>query len=579
MLQPWPGCSNIPEFYDIPPLERVKRWVQDCLTNHEKCNRRPQESINRSSRPRRILGLADNRVVLCLSEEIQEPFNYLTLSHMWGAFPEKQLRLVLSRVEEMQVQVHEDEMPEIYKTAIKLTRDLGYQYLWIDSLCIIQDSEDDWVSEAANMAEIYSHGICNLSFLIPPEAGNGQLWSDPRAYSPCILRPASSPQDTLIIRPYPPPDFASDRHPEASLYWNWLDSSQWPLFSRAWAFQEQFLCRRTIYYRHHHLAWECAAEFSDETLGWIPRPEKSRNSKYREQISEVLFKDETAIFAFEFERLPQHGSRESSDIWLNLVLEYRARHLTFREDRVMALAGVARRFSSVHRLRYLAGMYLQHMPYSLLWRISEIASLKVEPAMLERPMPNLPSWSWFSVPIFQVDRFVPAPRVTKEKHKDRLIAKVKCHQWGDELINTVPGRGFYDFSDLSITLLAVSLAATLQVAQTCADAEPATVDRSIVCPDLSVHCSRFYPDAVATVDAIKRSAVDVRLAILRISWYFEVEGLVLVPGSRDGTWKRLGYWNALFKRGLRWSPSLAPQEDEDVLRRLGDREKQELILV
>jgi len=38
-----------------------------------------------------------------------------------------------------------------FKDAITVTRHLGFQYIWIDSLCIIQDSFDDWDKESAQM--------------------------------------------------------------------------------------------------------------------------------------------------------------------------------------------------------------------------------------------------------------------------------------------------------------------------------------------------------------------------------------------------------------------------------------------
>lgn len=224
--------------------------MQECLINHPRCNRGVDQTIDTSSRPRRLLGLADGRVVLRLSENISKPLAYLTLSHTWGALPEAQLRLTLSCLEEMQNGISWHRVPNIYKMAIRLTLDLGYQYLWVDSLCIIQDSPADWEHEAAKMADIYRNGVCNVSFLFPPETGDDYLWSDPRVFSSCILREADFSIAGVFIRPVP--------HHEVlkSTYWKWLDSTEWPLFTRAWAFQEHFLYRRMILYGHHHLAWE-----------------------------------------------------------------------------------------------------------------------------------------------------------------------------------------------------------------------------------------------------------------------------------------------------------------------------------
>jgi hypothetical protein len=103
--------------------------MQDCLTNHRRCNRGADQTIDRSSHPRRLLDLTDGKVILRLCETIPEPFAYLTLSHMWGAHPDAQLRLTSSRLEEMQDGIPQHEIPNMYKTAIKFTRNLGYRYL------------------------------------------------------------------------------------------------------------------------------------------------------------------------------------------------------------------------------------------------------------------------------------------------------------------------------------------------------------------------------------------------------------------------------------------------------------------
>lgn len=48
------------------------------------------------------------------------------------------------------------ELPKTFQEAIALTRKLGVRYLWIDSLCIIQDDHHGWEVESAKMATIYS---------------------------------------------------------------------------------------------------------------------------------------------------------------------------------------------------------------------------------------------------------------------------------------------------------------------------------------------------------------------------------------------------------------------------------------
>jgi hypothetical protein len=88
-------------------------------------------------------------------------------------------------------------MSSIYKEAVRITSHLGYQYLWIDSLCLIQDSPSDWEKEAASMAAVYGNSTCNIAFSLPPEIRYGRDREDPRALGACILRPATASIDGI----------------------------------------------------------------------------------------------------------------------------------------------------------------------------------------------------------------------------------------------------------------------------------------------------------------------------------------------------------------------------------------------
>jgi hypothetical protein len=58
---------------------------------------------------------------------------YLALSHMWGTDCKQQLRLVLSRLDEFQKNIPWTELPFIFKEAIRIARQVGYNHIWIDS--------------------------------------------------------------------------------------------------------------------------------------------------------------------------------------------------------------------------------------------------------------------------------------------------------------------------------------------------------------------------------------------------------------------------------------------------------------
>ena len=135
-------------------------WLENCLTNHPQCNYRGDKGQRSPSRlidvgdanglspPRiRSLGLAS--------------VPYMTLSHRWGT--DEQIVLTNASLPDMSERIDVAKLSQTYQDAISITRSLGFRYLWIDSLCIIQDSMLDWQTEAAKMGDIFKFSICTIA--------------------------------------------------------------------------------------------------------------------------------------------------------------------------------------------------------------------------------------------------------------------------------------------------------------------------------------------------------------------------------------------------------------------------------
>jgi hypothetical protein len=102
-----------------------------------------------------------SRVRLFQPESGLDPINYLTLSHRWGT--QILFTLTTLNIREMGRQIPLRHLSITFRGAIEITRRLGIRCLWIDSLCIIQDSPQDWRSESARMGDVYKFAYCNLS--------------------------------------------------------------------------------------------------------------------------------------------------------------------------------------------------------------------------------------------------------------------------------------------------------------------------------------------------------------------------------------------------------------------------------
>lgn len=93
--------------------------------------------------------------------------DYITLSYCWGV-PGRDVpppRTTRDTYGSMTKGIEWSDVPTLFQDAILLTRALGCRYLWADSLCIVQDDEQDWIEQSATMADVYSHGYITL----PPQ--------------------------------------------------------------------------------------------------------------------------------------------------------------------------------------------------------------------------------------------------------------------------------------------------------------------------------------------------------------------------------------------------------------------------
>jgi hypothetical protein len=204
--------------------------MQTCVSNHPNCSQFQRESTNTSDRPSRILEIDGDRLKLRNHDITQEQYTYLTLSHMWGSDPAHQLVLKEANLTQYQGGIPFETLPAIYKEAVTMTRLLGYKYLWIDSLCIIQDSPSDWESEASRMASTYGNALCNLACILPPDDFHPEWRLDPRAYIPCVIRPTTTETSGL----YAIPENIYSRSFSQGFACKWHRPVDWPLSSRAW---------------------------------------------------------------------------------------------------------------------------------------------------------------------------------------------------------------------------------------------------------------------------------------------------------------------------------------------------------
>ena len=475
------------------------------------------------------------------------------------------------------------ELPHIFREAVRITRHLGFQYLWIDSLCIIQDSSLDWETEASMMSTVYSDAICNIAFLFPPGEESPRHRDDPRTITPCIVRRATSEVCGSYIVP-----IRYSLVDDEPVYDDWFLATTWPWSTRAWTFQEHILSPRTIFYGHQNIMWECTETFCDELLGiWVPNMIIKLRS-YREKTLRQRFLSGS--------HRPSSSSSPISaylEPWQDLIHDYRSRELTNPSDRNIAFAGVAEAFQREHRLTYLAGSWAESLPFDILWytrhnRFWIDIKMNARTSYTEAPIQEsvaaiVPSWSWFSQPIFWPGIDV-SYGVSAVPSKEYLVcmAKLRHFHWPGRILNQIPPTSFHDFAGLSITL-------ELATYKICCghSRSPITVDQpnshradfhaqlvcflgkaSEVC-DHGVRSSRkpavsidFLLDSLEVTEYLPET-VHFAVIVEKVASFLadtssghsiiveescRLHGLELAPGEQEGTWKRIGYWEAHLSR-------------------------------
>lgn len=270
-------------------------------------------------------------------------------------------------------------LPQTFQDAIVTTRNLGFRYVWIDALCIIQDSGEDKIKEIGKMGDVYNDSTLTIAVVCATTVAEGFL----KAKVPKSVRlPYRCPDGTLGSVQVSP-------RKESDL---WDES----LYTRAWCLQENLLSPRLLLYTDTEVIWQCQSSP-------MRRPKTNHVSYVREDPN---------LGKSPFSRLPgnvlkpvvytdsaQDVQKDLSDaeryqIWSSLVSNYTKRNLTVASDRLPALSGIAQKFEVAWKDRYLAGIWERQLLPSLAWRRSMDVTQPYYPALTEY---RAPSWSWASI--------------------------------------------------------------------------------------------------------------------------------------------------------------------------------------
>ncbi|KAK0750666.1 heterokaryon incompatibility protein-domain-containing protein [Schizothecium vesticola] len=346
--------------------ELLRSWIQRCDDSHENfgCAAASQTAL-----PTRVIDLGanaseDERVVRLLGTNPSQRGRYIALSHCWGGPSEEEREAnctFTSNLTQRHQGINVAQLGKTFQDAIAVTRALGQRYLWIDSLCIIQDDRSDWMRESKCMGAVFSRAYCVIAATAATGPQDGFL--RPPAYGFVAL---PTPWGAPLYLCETVDDFRGDVEHAG-------------LSRRGWVLQERALARRTIHFSSGQTYWECGRGIHCETLTLL-------NNQEAGFLGDPQFP--TLAIAQAATTHTQHH------VFQSVFKTYSRLELTRATDRQIAVAGVSQRLAEGMTSLVAFGVFtkFKYLHRSLLWRRAGHVFLH----WIRNNTPKVPTWSWMA---------------------------------------------------------------------------------------------------------------------------------------------------------------------------------------
>ncbi|KAI0655306.1 heterokaryon incompatibility protein-domain-containing protein, partial [Cubamyces menziesii] len=349
-------------------MSMAKACIEECVRTHTECQAITPYPVGTAPLPTRLIDCSNPDCLRIVETKPGMRGSYVALSYVWGeAQPH---RTTKANIANYKMRIPSTILPQTIRDAVWVTRALRIGLLWIDSICIIQDSEKDIHYELGRMRDVYRHAFLTIDAGSAARVSDGflqvrRLNPEPSACLPFILpshdhRVDQSASNTRVGMTY------------------WVRSDD-PLKFRAWCLQERLLSTRSLVFTSQTLQLRCHTH--TQNVG----------GAYHDGLNDVPRLPEAIL------RPTRHilrGSGEWKEIchrWRNIVGDYTQRSLSNPSDKLVALSALAELFAPTLGPDYLAGLWRDTLLYDLLWmpRLTSVA----------RPIQRYtqaPSWSWAS---------------------------------------------------------------------------------------------------------------------------------------------------------------------------------------
>ncbi|KAK5750988.1 hypothetical protein LTS12_018978 [Elasticomyces elasticus] len=315
---------------------------------------------------------------------------YAILSYCWGG---KQA-VVTNRcdIERYKNKLALKSLPPTLQDAVKVARSIGFEYLWVDALCICQDDIEEQALEIARMHDYYKDASITILAANAQQTQDGFLVPALKeSWVEIMVATAEQTVSKLRLSHYTI-DFDSEDAGSDAIE-NIPAKLRTPVNERAWTFQEGMLSRRKLRFTAHRIEWECQEDFSVHIENVVGE-QFAMEHVYGRHIEESPKFDFFAPSAYK-------PSRQTIiETWDEAVEDYTSRHLTVADDKLPAFSAIAHEFGRITGDRYLAGHWESMLATDLLWYADRpdpfyrLCHRLHEPAFAPSLVCRAPSWSW-----------------------------------------------------------------------------------------------------------------------------------------------------------------------------------------
>lgn len=345
-------------------VNSAKTWLRQCDELHSACPRRDKAGLPRRVLDVEVTGTNDIRLYSGSGYD-----RYACLSYCWGK--SNNCKTEKHNVDQHHKSIPLGSLPKTLRDAVAVTRKLNIRYLWVDSLCIVQDDDKEREEQLGLMGRVYQNAYITISAACATDASQGFLHrreARSRAGTKPFTVPCSLPEGGIG---------------RTTLYQRASESTKEPIHSRGWTLQEDILSSRVLFFGDVELSWKC-----DTCPQQISSIEGDRTLVHlRKEFSKQQQPSINPTPMSSIERYDQQAS------WEHVMVEFSRRSLGRPSDKIPAIAGLAERVSRIlpKDTKYLAGLWSSWLVEHLAWRMAKDATGTRHQEW------RAPTWSWLSV--------------------------------------------------------------------------------------------------------------------------------------------------------------------------------------